>query len=551
VIVLLDDVGYAQFGCHAGANASRVPSSHTIDRRAHPRSSEGTDMATPVISPDWLAYHARSQPNALAIVDVGTSRRFTYTQLNDRAERLAAVLSLHYGIEAGDRVAIYSLNTTDIFEVQFACWKLGAAYVPLNSRLALPELEFIVGDCTPKVLFHESEGTEIATALAASSNISARICWNGESQGAASYEELLDSVGPSAVFARARNTHDVLACVMYTSGTTGRPKGAIITHAGMAWNLLNATAPFGFRSGMVNLSILPLFHIGGINAFANPAFHYGGTSYVTRAFDPGLTLQLLGDPEIGITHFLAVPSNYLFMSQHPAFETATFPTLITAGIGGAPTPRALLDAWAEKGVILQQGYGMTESAATISAQSKRDAIDKVGSIGTPLLHLEHRIVDEHCIDVEPGAIGELWVRAPNISPGYWNRPDANEDSYTDGWFHTGDAIREDEDGALYILDRWKDMYISGGENVYPAEVENVIYQLDSIGEVAVIGVPDDRWGEVGKAVVVLKPGATVTDAEVVAHCVKNLAKFKVPKVVAFVDALPHNATGKILKRELR
>ncbi len=507
-------------------------------------------MATPVYSPDWVAYHARGRPDRTAIVDLGTDRRLTYAELDDRAGRLAVGLAERFGVSSGDRVAFHSHNHANVFELQFACWRLGAAYVPLNWRLARPELEFIVGDCAPRVLLHDDADPGMAASVASSCGVEARISWGVRSDGATDYEELLGSVTDTAI-PHHRNTHDTLACVMYTSGTTGRPKGAMITHGAMVWNLVNAGAPFGFRDSMVNLTVLPLFHIGGINAFANPAFHYGGTNVLMRSFEPGPTLDLLADPDVGVTHFLAVPSNYLFMSQHPRFETATFPTLVTAGIGGAPTPLALLQRWAAKDVVLQQGYGMTESAATISAQTRDDAVTKVGSIGTPLLHLEHRIVDEHGTDVETGATGELWVRAPNISPGYWNRPDADEASYTDGWFHTGDAVREDADGALYIRDRWKDMYISGGENVYPAEVENVLYQLDGVSEAAVIGVPDERWGEVGTAVVVRAPGSAVTADEIVAHCAAHLARFKVPRSVRFVEGLPHNATGKILKRELR
>ena len=506
-------------------------------------------MTNPVRVPDWIRYHARGLPDRTAIVDLGSGRSLSYAQMHDRIDRLAAALAEDFGIGSGDLVAIYSQNMSNIFEVQFACWRLGAAFVPLNWRLALPELEFIVRDCAPKLLLHGAELREMAARVAAAAGIKHTVSWEGPSGDATDYEQMLTrpEAGPVA---DPENTHDTLACVMYTSGTTGHPKGAMITHGAMLWNLLNATAPFAFRAGMVNLSILPLFHIGGINAYANPTFHYGGTNYLMRAFDPGATLDVLADPSIAITHFLCVPSNYLFMSQHPRFESASF-SLETAGIGGAPTPVALLETWAAKGVILQQGYGMTESAATISAQTKADAIAKVGSIGTPLLHLEIRIVDDKGIDVAIGEIGELWVRGPNISRGYLNRPSANLSSYTDDWFHTGDAVREDGDGALYILDRWKDMYISGGENVYPAEVENVIYQIDGVGEVAVIGVADERWGEVGKAVVVRKAGALVTDDQVIAHCVENLAKFKVPRTVDFVNELPHNATGKLLKRELR
>ena len=459
-------------------------------------------------------------------------------------------MSADFGVAAGDRLAIYSQNTTNTFEVQFACWKLGAGIVPLNWRLALPELEFIARDVTPKLLFHEAALADAAEKLADGTGIGGRIAWDGRAPGAAEYEALLASVSTIARPA-VTNVHDTLACVLYTSGTTGRPKGAMLTHGNMIWNTINATAPFRFCAGMVNLSVLPLFHIGGLNAFANPAFQYGGTNLIMRAFDPARTLQVLADPDAGVTHFLAVPANYLFMSQDPEFERAAFPTLVTAGIGGSPTPIALLETWAAKGVILQQGYGMTESAATISAQFREDATRTIGSVGTPLLHLDCRVVDPAGADVRAGDVGELWARGPNITPGYWNRPEANAESFTDDWFHTGDAVRQDGDGTLYILDRWKDMYISGGENVYPAEVENVIYQLPGIAEAAVIGVPDDRWGEVGKAVIVLTPAAMLGRDDITAHCVANLAKYKVPKSIEFIDVLPRNASGKVLKRDLR
>jgi len=246
-----------------------------------------------------------------------------------------------------------------------------------------------------------------------------------------------------------------------------------------------------------------------------------------------------------------VPANFLFMSQLPEFETVSFPTAVGIGVGGSPTPLPLIETWNSHGIPLQQGFGMTETSPLVSALTRDDASRKIGSAGAPAMHVEVRVVDEDGNDVGPHVVGELWVRGPNVTPGYWNRPDATAESFTDGFLHTGDAAKYDDEGYLYIVDRWKDMYISGGENVYPAEVESVIYQLDGIGEVAVIGVPDERWVEVGRAVVVRKPGATVTDSEIIRHCADRLAKFKVPKSVVFVDEIPHNATGKILKRELR
>jgi fatty-acyl-CoA synthase len=507
-------------------------------------------MCSSTKSFDWLAHHARVRPHKTAVVDLATDRRFTYRELDRRAGALATLLHRHFGVSNGDRVAVYSQNNSNMFEVQFACWKLGAVFVPLNWRLAVPELEFIVGDCTPSVLLHEAGFVEQATTIAASTGIAHRISWDGPSAGAAEYEDALASV-TAVDHPSADNTHDTILTVMYTSGTTGRPKGAIITQGMTFWNAVNQTEFFLTGSNMVNLALLPMFHTGGLNVFANPAFHYGGTNVVMHTFDPGHCLELLSDREVGITHFLGVPANFLFMAQSPAFADATFPTLVAAGVGGSPTPLELIKIWIEKGVLLQQAYGMTETSPMVMALTPDDAARKIGSVGLPALHNECRIVDESGRDVAVGEVGELWIKGPNITPGYWNRPEATAESITDGWLHSGDAARQDEEGYYYIVDRWKDMYISGGENVYPAEVEDVIYQLPDVAEVAVIGVPDERWVEVGKAVVVRKPGAELGEAEILRHCVGRLARYKVPKSVVFIDEIPHNATGKILKRELR
>jgi fatty-acyl-CoA synthase len=338
---------------------------------------------------------------------------------------------------------------------------------------------------------------------------------------------------------------------MYTSGTTGRPKGAIITQGMAFWNAINLCEAFGVTADTVNLVALPIFHTGGLNVHAMAAFHQGGTNAVMHTFDPGEGLRVLSDPELGLTHFLAVPANWLFMSQAPGFAEASFPGLVSAGVGGSPTPADLIKVWWDKGVPLQQAYGMTETGPLVLSLTKEDAARKIGSAGLPAMHNECRIVDEGGADVAPGAVGELWVRGPNVTPGYWNRQEATAASFTDGWLHTGDAARQDEEGYYYIVDRWKDMYISGGENVYPAEVENVLYDLPGVAEAAVIGVPDERWVEVGRACIVRRPGTSVTEADVVRHCTERLARFKVPRSVVFLDELPHNATGKIQKHELR
>jgi fatty-acyl-CoA synthase len=299
------------------------------------------------------------------------------------------------------------------------------------------------------------------------------------------------------------------------------------------------------------LTGLPLFHTGGLNCYTNPVLHAGGTVLIMRAFDPGLTLKLISDPAHGINVFFGVPSIYQFMTQHPSFETADFSRLIIGGVGGAPMPVPLLNVFEAHGVALQQGYGMTETSPAVLTLDREDAVRKAGSSGKPVLHTEVRIVRPDGTDAAVGELGELWVKGPNVTPGYWNRPEANRTSFTDGWLHTGDATRIDEDGFYYIVDRWKDMYISGGENVYPAEVENVLHQITAIAEAAVIGVPDPQWGEVGMAIVALKPGQSLSEAQILKHCAANLARFKCPRLIRFVDALPRNATGKIHKPSLR
>lgn len=500
-------------------------------------------MSTPSL--DWLAHHARTRATKTAVVDLASGRRLSYAESDERTERLATALASRLGVRAGDRVAVLSRNSGTVFEAQFACWRLGAVFVPLNWRLAVPELEYIAQECAPRVLLHGAEFGAAAAALP----VPERVAWDVGDDGRDAYEQLLAAVDPGG-FPRAENTLDTLLMIMYTSGTTGRPKGVLITHGMALWNVLNQTEFFRTSTDMVNLAILPLFTTGGLNCFANPAFHYGGTNVVMGPFDAAVALSLLGDPELKITHTQAVPSIWLFMSQRPEFADTAIPSLVGAGVGGSPAPEPLLRRWLDKGVVLQQAFGMTETGSMVMALPREDALDKIGSCGLPFLHNEVRLVDGDGRDVPRGQVGELWTRGPNITPGYWNRQDITEATITDGWLHTGDGLRQDDDGYFYVVDRLKDMYISGGENVFPAEVEAVIYQMGAVAEVAVVGVPDDRWQEVGRAFVVPRTGTQVTEAEIKAHCGAHLARFKIPKSVVFMDELPHNATGKIVKSEL-
>ncbi|MCC6616406.1 MAG: long-chain fatty acid--CoA ligase [Anaerolineae bacterium] len=510
-----------------------------------------------ILASDWIAFHADRTPDKLAMIDQGTGRRFTYGEFNDRAARLAAFLRDEWGVQPGDRLAILGKNSTDYFEFQFACIKLGALMLPLNWRLAEPELLYILNDAEPVGLVYDAEFADRIPGLVDSPLRHFLRLDFGEApvDDYGAYEDAITATDAHVIM-NPQTTHDAPMMIMYTAGTTGHPKGVLITHGMMLWNAINISTPSGLNHDSVFYCILPTFHIGGLNLYANPVLHLGGTNVIARQFDPGLTLQTLSDPEQGVTHFFGVPSIYLFLSQHEAFDRANLDHIHSWGCGGAPMPVSVLEQYAKRGIIIQLGFGMTETSPTVFLIDKRRALEKPTSVGKPLMHTRVRVVDDQLRDVAPGELGEVVISGPNITPGYWKRPDANESSFSfdehgNRWLHSGDAGTVDEEGCIYVVDRYKDMYISGGENVYPAEVEQVIYQLPEVAEAAVIGVPDERWGESGMAIVVVKPGCELASETIIDHCKSNLAKFKVPKAVAFIEILPRNAAGKVLKRELR
>jgi len=492
---------------------------------------------------DCVSHHAKRQPLSLAAVDLATGRHHTYQAFDQRISRLAGSFRAQFGIAPNDRVAVLAANTTDTFEVQFACGRIGAIFVPLNWRLVGPELRAILADCTPAMLVYDLDFADRAQELAHACDIDKLV-----SLGPMFERIALDGLPLDRPVSASL---DDISTILYTSGTTGLPKGAIIAHGMNFWNTVHSISHAGVARSTVFLGLLPLFHTGGLNVFSYPVFQVGGTVMIMRTFDAGESLRLIGDPAVGVTHMFGVPANYQFMAQHPHFVGTDMSRLVFAGVGGAPTPSAILRTWQEQGAILQQAYGMTETSPLVLMLDKEDAARKAGSAGKPVLNMETRVVGEDGADAPAGTIGELWVKGPNITKGYWNQPGVTAASFTDSWLHTGDAALIDDEGYYFIVDRWKDMYISGGENVYPAEVENVLYQNGSIAEAAVIGVSDMRWGQVGRAVVVVKSGQRLTEDEVVAHCAANLARYKLPHSVVFTDALPRNATGKVHKPTLR
>lgn len=499
-----------------------------------------------IIAQDWIAHHARISPAQEAIHDLASGRRFTFAEFDIRVTRLALYLQ-SLGVGESDRVAVLSHNDSDVFEIQFACARLGAIFLPLNWRLAVAELEYISRDATPKVMLYGVEFAEDALKVVQLAGIehSVDLANGGES----AYEAGIASA--TGDLPQRTNLMSDIWTVMYTSGTTGRPKGAKITYAMCVFNAVHCSIAVELIQSSKNIVFLPTFHTGGLNVYANPTFHTGGTNVVMRVFDPDEFCALLSDKELHITHALGVPTNFLMLAETEGFKDADFSNIVCLGIGGAAAPLALIEQFGAKGLKLQQGWGMTETGPLGLILSADKALEKVGSSGLPPLYTELRIVDDDGNDVRQGETGELLIRGPNVTPGYWNREALNTEIFTeDGFFHTGDAARQDADGYYFIVDRYKDMFISGGENVYPVEIENVIYELDGVLENAVVGIPHDKWGEVGRAYVVLKEGANLDEGAIIEHCDAQLAGFKVPKEVRLMDELPHNATGKVLKHEL-
>jgi fatty-acyl-CoA synthase len=368
------------------------------------------------------------------------------------------------------------------------------------------------------------------------------------SRGEYAYEKALASGSPDN-FDSPRLSYDDIWAIIYTSGTTGRPKGAQVTYGNFFYNAVGMGRAIDLTSEDVNINVLPTFHIGGLGLYAGPTFHAGGTVVVMRAFDPDKFLSLIEQWQA--TVFLLVPSIYLMLEQFPDLDKYDLSSVKSWASGGSALPAALVQRYADRGIIIQQGFGMTETGPTVFLITKENAVRKAGSVGKPVLHTDVCIQDREGKILGPDEVGELCIRGGNVTTGYWNRPEATQEAIVDGWLHSGDAAKYDEEGFYYIVDRWKDMYISGGENVYPAEVESVIYEHPAVAEVAIIGVPHPKWQEVGKAIVVVKEGHSITAEEVIEFCQGKLAKFKIPKSVAFVDALPRTAAGKVLKRELR
>lgn len=501
---------------------------------------------------DYLGRRALYTPDQLAVVDAGKTphRAFTYRELNDRANRLANWLREGAGIQKGDRVAILAHNGVEFLDTFFACGKLGAILVPFNWRLHWREVAQLVEKTTPKVLVYSDDFKDVVAEVVAATNVICHLLHiEGKGLPTSRYFEktLSDSV-LHPVTTEDVNEEDI-ACVIFTGGTTGLPKAAQISHRMIAWNTLN-TIIHDLQHGDVTVNTFPLFHTGGLLVYTTPLIILGGTVVLTRKFDAEQVLNLL--EEYSATVYAGVPTTYQMLTTAPNWAQADLSNLRFCTSGGAPLPVYLVEKFLrEKGVQFKQGFGMSEFGPGVFALAPEDAIRKAGSIGRPNFYVDARVVDENNNPLPPGQVGELVLRGPSMCSGYLNDPEASAEVVDEqGWFHTGDLAVMDEQQYYTIVERKKDMYISGGENIYPTEIEAVLYKHPAVEMCAVVGIPDEKWGEVGKAFVTLKKGMSVTEEELLAHMQHYLAGFKVPRQIEFRDSLPISAAGKILKREL-
>ncbi|WP_371319741.1 long-chain fatty acid--CoA ligase [Variovorax sp. dw_308] len=497
---------------------------------------------------EWLRRRAARAPHKPALTCDGLT--WKYGELIDRIERLSSVLSAG-GVQAGMRVGYLGFNDPMLLVALFAAARVGAIFVPLNFRLTGHELAFIIEDAGIHTLMVGESHLAVIDEVRGGLHCARYLHRAGGCEGWESTDALMAAaVGkplPDAVPARADDT----ALIMYTSGTTGHPKGAMLTHGNFWANNLNEIFLWDLGSSDVKLNFAPMFHVGGLLCGTLTTLMAGGHLVLQRAFEPQAVFDAIAQYRVSVT--FGVPAMLLFMSQHPSFEAADLSSLRSIAVGGAPMPEPLLRLYASRNIPVHQGYGMTETASMITFLHPDRTIDKLGSAGTPPILTEIKLLGPNDEEVTaPGATGEVCVRGANVMPGYWNRPEATASVFTDdGWFRSGDVGYRDAEGFLYICDRLKDMVISGGENVYPAEVESVLYDHPDVAEVAVIGAPDERWGERVVCVVAPKPGKTVTLEDLHAFAGDKLARYKLPKELRIVEALPRNPTGKVLKAKLR
>ncbi|WP_238985071.1 acyl-CoA synthetase [Bacillus kwashiorkori] len=490
---------------------------------------------------DWIGKRASIYPEKIALVDIEYNRSLTYKQLEESVALWVTYLK-SIPIKKGERVAVLVENQIDIFEIMFACGSIGAIFVPLNYRLSEYELTYILQDCSPIVLLYNEKFQQMAKRLPVKNKVQLTDAnWSCDNETVKRCKTNLTDDNPMM-----KNEPWL---IIYTGGTTGRPKGVVLTYQAIFWNAINTIISWGLSNEEITLTYMPLFHTGGINALSFPILFNGGTVVVGNKFDPGAALRYLVEYKCSIALF--VPTMYHMMQQTKEFESLDFSNMKVFLSGGAPCPLSIYDHFARKKLPFKEGYGLTEAGPNNFVITPDAALIKRGSVGKPMMLNDVKIMKFDGSEAGINEVGELLIRGGHVFKEYWNNPEATKETLQDGWLHTGDLARKDEEGFYYIVGRKKDMIISGGENVYPLEIEHWLAEHPTINEAVVIGLPDEKWGEVITAFITLKKGATVSEQELKQHCSYKLASYKIPKKFYVLDELPKTHVGKISKQALQ
>ena len=502
-----------------------------------------------MIHGDVLGERARLTPDATALVVVATGERFTYRELDERAARCALAWQ-RLGLARGDRVAILAHNRLEYLDAFFAAGKSGHVLVTLGTRLTAHELSHVLRDSGAAAVLYDGALAETARALREQVAVPRWVALDEPlAPGDPRHRDLLAQADPGT-FVRACCAPEDVYCLLYTSGTTGRPKGVMVPHRMVAWNGYNTVAGWQLRADDVSPIFTPLYHAGGLFAFLVPIFTAGGTIVLHHGFDTAEIWHTIEAERCTVV--LGVPTIWKLLLEAPELATTDLSSVRAFMSGGAPLPHYIAEAYQARGVVFKQGFGMTEVGVNCFAMTVDDSRRKVGSIGKPMMFTEVRLVGADGRDVAVGEVGEMLFRGPHVSLGYWNDPQATAATIdADGWLHSGDLARRDEEGFFYVAGRQKDMIISGGVNVYPAEIEAELVRHPEVQDAAVVGVPDETWGEVGVAFVVALPGKSPTPESLAAHVGERLARYKVPREYRFLPALPRTAYGKVVKGALR
>jgi len=493
---------------------------------------------------DWLDKRARLTPNRIALIDYTTKTETTFSEWNRRVNRTANFLK-SLGVCKGDRVAVYASNKSEYLDLFWAAPKLGAMLQNLNWRLTVFELMGIIESGAPTVLIYSEDWRPQVEELKSSfTTVEHIVAMSNPGTGERDFAER-ESIS-AGLYDMPELSLDDPWGIYYTGGTTGLPKGAVLTHGNVTWNSVNTITSWGINGQHTAALQLPFFHIGGPNIFMAPLVHAGGTTILCSGFDADETFDLV--EQAGISHYVAVPTMFQMLQEHPRWEDADFSKLELVISGGAPCPLPIMQKFWDRGIDFKMGYGLTEASGNNFWLPPELVQQKIGSVGYPIFHIDMKIINRDgsvCADNEEG---ELLIRGPHIVAGYWKNPGATADTIRDGWLHTGDIAKRDADGCYSILGRSKEMYISGGENVYPAEIESVLLANPFVTEAAVVGVPHDTWGEVGRAFLVVADG--YAEDELREFLAERLAKYKLPRSFVVLDALPLTAIGKIDKKLL-